>query len=211
MVRGGADKICFVIGPGKSDILEYYGDSYYATTVAYVVQPAPVGLCDAIFRAAPLVGPTEPVLVGLPDTIWYPEDGLGALPDDRLAMMLFPIDRPELFDAVVVDRDGRIREIRVKQRDATSRWIWGAFKMSGEVFHALRRLWLERQGCDEYFGSLVNAYLAAGGEAIGVKCGRAYVDVGTLNGYRAAIRLLAEAAGGAHDTAAEPQLPLGVL
>ena len=25
MLRGGADKICFVISPGKSDILEYYG------------------------------------------------------------------------------------------------------------------------------------------------------------------------------------------
>jgi glucose-1-phosphate thymidylyltransferase len=211
MVRGGADKICFVIGPGKSDILEYYGDSYYATTAAYVVQPGPAGLCDAIFRAAPLVGVDEPVLVGLPDTIWFPENGLAELPQDSLALMLFPVDHPELFDAVALDRDGRVREIRVKQRDAGSRWIWGAFRMPGEVFHALRRLWLAREGRDEYFGSLVNAYLAAGGEVVGVRSGSAYVDVGTFNGYRAAIRLLAEAAAGAHETAAEPQLPLGVL
>ena len=39
-------------------------------------------------------------------------------------------------------------------------------------------------------GTLVNAWLAAGGRAIGVPAGRAYVDVGTLDGYRAAIRLL---------------------
>jgi len=26
MIHGGADKICFVISPGKSDIVEYYGD-----------------------------------------------------------------------------------------------------------------------------------------------------------------------------------------
>ena len=25
MIAGGADKLCFVISPGKSDILEYYG------------------------------------------------------------------------------------------------------------------------------------------------------------------------------------------
>ena len=28
MIAGGADKICFVIGPGKSDILGYYGAGY---------------------------------------------------------------------------------------------------------------------------------------------------------------------------------------
>jgi glucose-1-phosphate thymidylyltransferase len=32
--------------------------------------------------------------------------------------------------------------------------------------------------------------LAQGGEAAGVKAGAAYVDVGTLHGYRAALRLL---------------------
>jgi hypothetical protein len=36
----------------------------------------------------------------------------------------------------------------------------------------------------------VNAWLAQGGEAIGVKAGTAYVDVGTFNGYREAITLL---------------------
>jgi hypothetical protein len=39
-------------------------------------------------------------------------------------------------------------------------------------------------------GTLVNAYLAAGGRARGVRVGTAYVDVGTLHGYREAIRLL---------------------
>jgi hypothetical protein len=36
----------------------------------------------------------------------------------------------------------------------------------------------------------VNAYLAQGGEAVGVRAGEAYVDVGTLHGYREAIRVL---------------------
>ena len=35
-------------------------------------------------------------------------------------------------------------------------------------------------------------YLAAGGRGVGVKAGEAYVDVGTLNGYRTAMALLAE-------------------
>jgi hypothetical protein len=44
----------------------------------------------------------------------------------------------------------------------------------------------------------VNAYLAAGGSAIGVRAGTAYVDVGTLHGYRSAIGLLVEAGSGTH-------------
>ena len=52
MIRGGAEKLCFVISPGKSDILEYYGAAAWGAEIAYVVQPSPAGLCDAIFRAA---------------------------------------------------------------------------------------------------------------------------------------------------------------
>ena len=194
MIRGGANKICFVISPGKSDIMEYYGGGYGAAAIAYVVQPEPNGLCDAIFRAAPLIAPEETVVVGLPDTIWFPEAALAELPDHVLSFLLFPVEQPEFFDAVVLDDDHQVREIQVKRPDAGSNWIWGAFKMPGRVLHELRRLWTEREGQDEYMGTLVNAYLANGGRAVGVKVGRSYVDVGTLHGYRAAIGLLADAA-----------------
>ncbi len=209
MIRGGADKICFVISPGKSDILQYYGGAYGRAAIAYVVQQWPRGLCDAIFCAAPLIAAEEPVMVGLPDTVWFPEDGLAALPDDRLSFLLFPVDRPEFFDAVVHDEDGRVREIQVKRQDAASSWIWGAFKMPGRVLHELRRLWLERECQDEYIGTLVNAYLAAGGEALGVRAGRSYVDVGTLHGYRAAISLLSQSSDGAGGTRVELGWPAG--
>jgi glucose-1-phosphate thymidylyltransferase len=192
MMLGGADKICFVISPGKSDILEYYGAGYGTAAITYVVQPRPSGLCDAVFRAAPIIRPDDTVMVGLPDTIWFPETALAALPDDTLSFLLFPVDRPDLFDAVVMDDGDRVREIQVKQAGAASNWIWGAFKMPGRVFKDLHGLWSARQCQDEYVGTLVNAYLAAGGAAMGIKAGHAYVDVGTLHGYRAAIGLLAE-------------------
>jgi glucose-1-phosphate thymidylyltransferase len=190
MIRAGMRKLCFVIAPGKSDILEYYGGVIGSADICYVVQPQPAGLCDAIFRAIPLVHPSEPVLIGLPDTIWFPEDGLCALGDDALSFLLFPVAQPEFFDAVVTDGDGRVQEIQVKSRAAQSNWIWGAFKMPGAVLHALHRLWLARGRRDEYVGTLVNAYIAEGGVARGVRAGRAYVDVGTLHGYREAIALL---------------------
>jgi dTDP-glucose pyrophosphorylase len=190
MILGGANKICFVISPGKSDILEYYGGNIGSVSLSYVVQPRPAGLCDAIFRTVPFIPAEEFVTVGLPDTIWFPDDGLSLLPREQLSFLLFPVEHPEFFDAVVTDPDGRVKQIQVKQQDASSTWIWGAFGMPGGILHELHELWVQREKRDEYFGTLVNAFLEEGGRAQGVFAGQAYVDVGTLNGYREAMKLL---------------------
>ena len=190
MVAGGATRICFVISPTKSDIVRYYGGGVPGADTAFVVQPQAAGLCDAIFRAAPLVPADGPVLVGLPDTIWFPADALAQLPDDRLSFLLFPVERPELFDAVVLGDGDRVEAIDVKQPCPRSHWVWGAFKMPARVFHDLHALWREPGRGDEYWGTLVNAWLARGHEACGVRAGERYVDVGTLGGWREAVALL---------------------
>jgi dTDP-glucose pyrophosphorylase len=193
MIAGGANKICFVVSPGKSDILEYYGSKVYSADVCYTVQTQPSGLCDAIFRALPFIAEDEHVLVGLPDTIWFPEEGFAFLEDGALSFLLFPVDRPEFFDAVVTDEAGRVLEIQVKSPGARSKWVWGAFKMPASIFAELHRLWLDRGRSDEYFGTLVNEYLARGGRAMGVHAGEMYVDVGTVNGYREAMKMMGAA------------------
>ena len=191
MIRGGVTRLCFVISPGKSDIVEYYGDRVGPARACYTVQPHAAGLCDAMFRASPFVDPDQPVVVGLPDTVWFPEDALLRLPREYLAFLLFPVERPELFDAVLLDEGSRVREIQVKRPGPRSRWIWGAFAMPGRVLRELESLWRAREARDEYFGTLVNAWIARGGRAVGVPAGRSYIDVGTLHGYREAIRVLA--------------------
>ncbi len=60
--------------------------------------------------------------------------------------------------------------------------------MPGFILSELHELWKSRQ--DEYLGTLINEYLARGGRAYGFKIGECYVDVGTLNGYREALRVL---------------------
>lgn len=190
MLVAGATRIAFIISPGKSDILEYYGGEIGKARICYLVQRQPAGLCDALFQAAPFIAPDDPVIVGLPDTLWFPIDGLCTLPEDRLSFLLFPVAHPELFDAVVTNPDGSVVEVQVKQRQPDSHWVWGAFRMPGRVLHELRDLWMTRDPRDEYFGTLVNAYLALGGRAVGVRAGEAYVDVGTLHGYREAHQLL---------------------
>jgi glucose-1-phosphate thymidylyltransferase len=194
MTRAGANKICFVISPGKSDILEYYSRRNDNVHFTYVVQQKPAGLCDAIFQATHLLEDNEHALIGLPDTIWFPEDGLAKLPNDLLSFLLFPVGQPQYFDAVVTDEQDHVIEIQVKRTDATSKWIWGAFKMPGHTLKELNYLWCCRDKTDEYFGTLVNAWIRNGNFALGVRAGEQYVDVGTLHGYRAAIQMLSNRA-----------------
>ena len=127
----------------------------------------------------------------MPDTIWFPEDGLAHLAGGDLSFLLFPVEQPERFDAVLTDDAGRVLEVQVKRPDAATPWIWGAFRLRGAVLHALHDLWVGRDPRDEYLGTLVNAWIASGGVARGVRAGNTYVDVGTLDGYREAQRLLA--------------------
>jgi dTDP-glucose pyrophosphorylase len=189
LVLGGATRLCFVISPAKSDILNYYGGAVYGVPVCYCIQPEPLGLCDAIFRALPVIDANEPVLIGLPDTIWFPADGLSCLPADRLSFLLFPVEQPQFFDAVVADESGRVREIQVKVETPASNWIWGALKMPGATLRALHELWLRRR--DEYIGTLINAWMAEGNSVWAVRAGTSYLDVGAMNGYLEAVRMLA--------------------
>ena len=190
MLEAGVDRLCFVISPAKTDIVSYFGGRFGAAPICYAVQQNPNGLCDALFSALPFVAPDDELYVGLPDTVWFPADGFRFLPDGQFSFLLFPVADPELFDAVVTDARGRVEEIQVKQENAASEWVWGAFKLTGRHFRALYELWRERRGSDEYIGTLVNAYLETGAEVYGVKRGDAYVDVGTLHGYREAVRVL---------------------
>jgi dTDP-glucose pyrophosphorylase len=190
MLAGGATRLCFVISPGKSDIVEYWGGEVGPARVCYAVQPRPAGLCDALFRALPFVGSDDEVLVGLPDTVWFPEDAYRALPAGGLSFLLFPVARPELFDAVVHGADGAVRAIEVKAARPSTRWIWGGFRASAAVLAELEALWRARGGADHYVGELVNVWLAAGGAARAVRAGAAYVDVGTLHGWHEALALL---------------------
>lgn len=188
MVSAGVDKICFVISPGKSDIMDYFGGHVLSATIFYAIQPHPAGLCDAVFRAAPLISPQEDVCIGLPDTIWFPETALLNLPKRSLALLLFPVQHPDRFDAVITNDRDEVLEVRVKSSQIATNWVWGALRMPGFILKELRSLWEERQ--DEYLGTLINEYLVRGGHAFGMRVGESYVDVGTLNGYREALRLL---------------------
>ncbi|MDB4987495.1 MAG: Nucleotidyltransferase [Myxococcaceae bacterium] len=197
MIAAGVDKLCFVISHQKPDIVRYFGSDYECESghaqVCYMVQPQAAGLCDAIFRALPLVREQEPVLVGLPDTVWFPRSGYQSLDGEHLSFLLFPVRQPALFDAVCCDELGNVLQVEVKQEHPSTHWVWGGFRMSGRVLAELHSLWRERDCQDPYVGTLVNEYIARGGRVTAERAGDSYYDVGTLEGYRRAMRKLGPA------------------
>jgi len=191
MIAAGADRVCVVLSPEKTDIIPYYARHWAARRFCYVVQERPSGLCDALFRALTVLRDDEDVLIGLPDTVWFPVEGFSKLPAGELSFLLFPVDDPSRFDAVATRGDW-VSQIEVKADHPSTTWVWGAFRMPAPVFRALHALWSEPGRGDEYVGSLINAYLQRGGRARAIKAGRRYYDVGTIDGYRAAIDALRE-------------------
>jgi dTDP-glucose pyrophosphorylase len=189
MIAAGATQICMVISAEKTDIVKYYAERNFPAEIFYAVQERPQGLCDALFRAATFARRHEHVLIGLPDTIWFPEEAYAPALDLTGAdvnLILFPVDNPSSFDAVVCDELGYAHEVQVKKPNPRSNWIWGAAVTTGECFYLLKLLWESRRSRDEYLGDLLNAYIAAGHNVRGVPSGTTYMDVGTLEGYRAA-------------------------
>lgn len=190
MIAAGATQICFVISAEKTDIVKYFAEREYAAQIFYVVQQKPMGLCDALFRAEPFARHSEQVLIGLPDTIWFPENAyqyalMGNLNAD-VNLVCFPVVNASVFDAVVSDEQAWVKRVEVKQNDAHSHWIWGAVTATGHAFHQLKLLWDSRHRQDEYLGHLLNAYIDAGNTVRAIHCGEKYMDVGTLDGYHTA-------------------------
>ena len=190
MLHAGADRICLVLSPEKTDIIPYYARHTAARRFCYVVQERPRGLCDALFRAIQVLREDDEVLIGLPDTVWFPVEGFSLLPGGELSFLLFPVEEPQRFDAVLTTRGGAVIEIQVKVERPDTHWVWGAFRMPASTFRSLHALWSEPGRGDEYVGTLINAYLRRGGRAVGVQAGQRYYDVGTVDGYRAAIEAL---------------------
>ena len=189
MIAAGATQICMVISAEKSDIVRYYAERTYAAEIFYVVQKSPLGLCDALFRAEPFAREHREVLIGLPDTIWFPENAyLSALhfQDATVNLVCFPVLDPSSFDAVLSDDLGYVTRVEVKKRKVNSHWIWGAITTTGPAFHHLKQLWEARHREDQFFGDLLNAYMDAGSLVRATHSGEIYMDVGTLAGYHAA-------------------------
>jgi glucose-1-phosphate thymidylyltransferase len=188
MLAAGADRVCLIVSSDKSDLLRFYGRASYSDRLFFLVQPQPAGLCDAVFRAAPFVQEDEPVLIGLPDTVWFPASAYTGGMRDTIHLITFPVDRPEDYDAVIPAGPARVARVEVKMPGPRDRRVWGAVTAPAAAFRELARFWRAGGGREQYLGHLLNAWIDAGNLVSYDAEGTHYWDIGTPAGYRAALQ-----------------------
>jgi glucose-1-phosphate thymidylyltransferase len=175
------DEIRVVTRADKTDVA-----SHARERGAVVIEAQPPSLADSFAIGVEGSAPTDVILMGFPDSIWEPPDGYARIVGllDRgfdVALGLFKPREVDLrrFETVVAEDSGTVRRIDVKPTVPTSRWIWGCAAVRAG---ALTDLWGETEP-----GRLFHD-LCATGVVGAVRLSESYVDMGTRDGLRYAVR-----------------------
>ncbi len=202
--RSGATEICIVVAPQKHELLRaYFADApLREATIQFVVQPEPLGLMDAVRRAADFVG-RDPFALLLPDNIivgspataqlieaWakYGTHVVGLIkpsPDERSAL---GARAPLTLASIGGERDYRIRAVGLEKRSldtwAGERSITniGRYIFGVDVLTAIETV-AGRSGSGELDDVAVMGELAERGRLMGRVIDGEYYDVGNPVGY----------------------------
>jgi glucose-1-phosphate thymidylyltransferase len=131
MKRAGVRKFFFILGKGKSPIMDYYGNGQrFGIEIAYLYQERLWGMPFALNLARPwLKGKT--VLFGMPDTIFTPDDAFVQLLERHftsgadLTLGLFSTDQPWRFGMVALDARDRVTYCVDKPATTSLEYLWG--------------------------------------------------------------------------------------
>lgn len=123
-------EVFIVLRKGKWDIPEYFGDGKtLGMRLAYLIMDLPFGVPYTLDQAYPFVKDST-VLFGFPDIIFQPNDAFASLLARQaeskadLVLGLFPIRKSQKADMVDLDKNGRIREIKIKPVRTHLRYAW---------------------------------------------------------------------------------------
>lgn len=188
LVSAGAQQVFVVLGEGKSDIMQYYGNgSRFQTNVSYLFQEELNGMPYAIDLARPWLD-NQTVLFGMPDTIIEPSDCFSQLlafhdaHDADLTLALFPTNNPSKFGMVDMDANNNVVWTYDKPKTSDLPGLWGACCWS-PAFTALLGAYLEglTPGAQEVvLGDVFNHAIES---RMRVKAmtfeGAKYIDIGT--------------------------------
>ena len=105
----------------------------------------------------------------MPDTVWFPSDALARCPTCR-CRFCFSRRTPRILGSGRLD--GRCgQEVQVEAQVFGIALGVGSIQEYRRRIRELKALWQTPERQDEYFGTLVNAYLGNGGAAIGIQTG----------------------------------------
>ncbi len=197
MKEAGVRRILIIVGQGKHDVVEYYGDgSRFGLQIAYLYQEHLDGMPSAINLARPWIGDAT-VVFGMPDTIIRPVTALKTLLDDHLqsgadlSLGLFPTDRPHKFGMVEIDGANRVLSTVDKPNQSSLTYMWGTCCWSSGFTELLHKFLAGREstGRESVLGDVFNAALERQMNVFGFPAtdGR-YIDIGTSDELNVALR-----------------------
>jgi len=196
MREAGITRVLIIVGQGKQDIVEYYGDgSRFGLQIGYLYQERLDGMPSAINLARPWIGDAT-VVLGMPDTIVRPLTALRTLVDDHLrvgadlSLGLFPTNRPHKFGMVDIDQNSRVLTTIDKPQQSSLKYMWGTCCWSAGFTNLLHEFLARREsiGGESVLGDVFNAALHRQMNVYGfpVTDGR-YIDIGTSDELNAAL------------------------
>jgi glucose-1-phosphate thymidylyltransferase len=131
MARAGVRRFFFILGEGKSPIMDYYGNGHrFGVEIAYLYQEELWGMPFALDLARPWLDHAT-VLFGMPDTICAPADAFVQLLERQhatgadLSLGLFRTDQPQRFGMVALDEADHVVGCVDKPTQTSLEYLWG--------------------------------------------------------------------------------------
>jgi len=176
------ESVILVVGWKKEGIISYLEDgSAFNIDIAYVIQPEPKGIADAIFRAKQFIKEEE-FLVVLGDTILFPTDSLKIL-DDSNEVLVTRVDDPTKHG--MVEYEGNIIKSVVEKPKS---WDWnkgnlgicGAYRFNELIFNAIKNITPNQTSGELEISDAINKLITMGEEVRLRAFSGTYVDTGRI-------------------------------
>jgi NDP-sugar pyrophosphorylase family protein len=134
-----ADEIRVVTRPEKADVV-----ALARRLAAKVVEGRPASVSESVRLGLRTLAGDDVVLLGLPDSVWGPEDGFARLlaalgGTAEVALGCFRSEELERSDVVTVDEGGIVRAVQVKPAEPASDLIWGCAAVRAGALEGLAR------------------------------------------------------------------------
>lgn len=204
MVAVRPERLFIILGPGKLNIVEYYGNGeIYGVPFAYIYQSQANGMPYALDLVTPWLKEEELVLMGMPDTIIEPRNAFQLLVEAHqnweadLTLGLFRTDYPQKFGMIGLDAEFNVLEHVDKPRNTHLHWLWGICCW-GQRFTAFLHETVQtqgqaiatRKGREVILGDIFDEALRVGLRIKGLPFeGGRYIDIGTYDDLKQAILL----------------------
>jgi glucose-1-phosphate thymidylyltransferase len=197
IIRAGAQRIVFIVGDGKHDLMRYYGDgSRFSVDICYLYQEVLSGMPGALALAKPWIDDAT-VVFGMPDTIIEPFDAFEQMlsyhqqTNAELTLGLFTTDNPSKFGMVATDEENNVVYTIDKPKETDLTNMWGCACWSPSFTQLLSNYIAENKfdGREIVLGDIFNRAIKLKMKVKGLLFeGGQYIDIGTTDELDTALK-----------------------